>query len=147
MAVTVKKIVLWRREVENKPGVLAETLEPLAGAGADLQVVMGYRFPGSESQAAIEVYPVSGKKLTAAAQEAGLSASSIPTLLVEGDNKPGLGHTIARAIADAGINLGFLVAQVIGRRYSAVIGFEDESDARKAAALIKKVTSSKKSVR
>jgi hypothetical protein len=90
---------------------------------------------------------VSGKKLTAAAQEAGLSASSIPTLLVEGDNKPGLGHTIARAIADAGINLGFLVAQVIGRRYSAVIGFEDESDASKAAALIKKVTSSKKSVR
>jgi hypothetical protein len=147
MAVTVKKIVLWRREVENKPGVLSDTLEPLAGAGADLQVVMGYRFPGSESQAAIEVYPVSGKKLTAAAQEAGLSASSIPTLLVEGDNKPGLGHTIARAIADAGINLGFLVAQVIGRRYSAVIGFEDESDASKAAALIKKVTSSKKSVR
>jgi hypothetical protein len=147
MAVTVKKIVLWRREAENKTGVLADTLEPLAGAGADFQVVMGYRFPGSESQAAIEVYPVSGKKLTATAQAAGLNASSIPTLLVEGDNKPGLGHTIARAIADAGINLDFLVAQVIGRRYSAVIGFEDESDARKTAALIKKVTSSKKGAR
>jgi hypothetical protein len=35
---------------------------------------------------------------------------------VEGDNKPGLGHAIAQAIADAKINLNFLVAQVIGRR-------------------------------
>jgi hypothetical protein len=144
MAVTVKKIVLWRREVENRPGALASTLEPLATAGADLQVVMGYRFPGNESQAAIEVYPVSGKKMTAAAEAAGLSASSIPTLLVEGDNKPGLGHALARAMADAGINLSFLVAQVIGRKYTAVVGFESEEDARRASTLIKKTTNSKK---
>ena len=144
MAVTVRKIVLWRSEVENRPGVLAHALEPLASAGADLQVVMGYRYPGVESKAAIEVYPVSGKKSTAAAQAAGLSASPIPTLLVQGDNKPGLGHAMAGAIADAGINTSFLVAQVIGRRYSAVYGFETEDDARKAASLIKKATAGKK---
>src|SRR5437879_3595190 len=44
MAVTVKKVTLWRSEVENKTGVLANALEPLAKAGADLQVVMGYRY-------------------------------------------------------------------------------------------------------
>lgn len=43
MAVTVKKAVLWRKEVESQPGVLAATLKPLAEAGADLQIVMGYR--------------------------------------------------------------------------------------------------------
>ena len=58
MAVTVKKISLWRKEVENKPGVLAGTLEPFASGGADLQVVMGYRYPGNATMAAIEVYPV-----------------------------------------------------------------------------------------
>ncbi len=141
MRVTVKNISLWRKEVENKTGVLAQTLEPFAKAGADLHVVMGYRYPGEEAKAAIEVYPVAGKKVMAAAAGVGLAASSISTLLVEGDNKPGLAHRIAQAIADAGVDLSFFVAQAIGRRYSAVVGFETDADAKKAAALIKKATS------
>ncbi len=143
MAVTVKAIKLWRREIENKPGALAKTLEPLATGGADLQVVMGYRYPGHEEKAAIELHPVTGKKLTAAAQRAGLSDASIPTLLVQGDNQPGLGHAIARAIADGAINLDFLVAQVIEGSYSAVLGFDSEADLKKAAPLIKKATTGK----
>jgi hypothetical protein len=144
MAVTVRKVTLWRSEVENKPGVLANVLEPLANAGADLQVVMGYRYPGNERRAAIELYPVSGRKSIVAAHTAGLRASSIATLLVEGDNKAGLGHAIAKAIANTGINLSFLVAQVIGRKYLAVLGFETDAEARKAATLIKRATASKK---
>jgi hypothetical protein len=142
MAISVKKITLWRGEVQNKPGVLGKVLGPVAGAGADLQVVMGYHYHGAGNKAAIEVYPVAGKKAATAARAAGLSASSIPTLLVEGDNMPGLGAAIAQAIAGAGINLGFLVAQVIGTRFSAVLGFEDEAASRKAASLIKKAVSS-----
>jgi hypothetical protein len=144
MPVTVKNISLWRKEVENQVGTLAQTLEPLAKAGANLRVLMGYRYPSNEARAAIELYPVSGKKVIAAAAGAGLAASSIPTLLVEGDDKPGLGLAIARAIAEAGVNLTFLVAQVIGRRYSAVLGFETEADTKRAAALIKKATASKR---
>jgi hypothetical protein len=143
MSVTLKRILLWRKEVENRAGVLAEALEPFAKAKTDLQVVMGYRYPGAENKCAVEIYPVKGNKLTASAQGAGLTASSIPTLLVEGDNKAGLGHAITKAIADAGVNVSFLVAQVIGRRYSAVIGFQNEADAEKAGMLIKKVTLSK----
>jgi hypothetical protein len=144
MPVTVKNISLWRKEVENKTGVLAQTLEPLAKAGADLHVVMGFRYPGDETKAVVELYPISGKKSIAAAQQAGLSASAIPTLLVEGDNKPGLGCAIAQAIADADVNMNFLVAQVIGRKYSAVIGFTNDEDVKKATALIKKATSKRK---
>jgi hypothetical protein len=139
MAVTVKKVTLWRGEVENKPGVLQSVLAPLAGAGVDLQVVMGYRYPGDEDKAAIEAYPVSGRKATLAAKKAGLVASTIPTLLAEGDNKPGLGAAIAAAIAEAGINMAFLVAQVIGGKFSAVIGFDDAAESSKAVTLIKKV--------
>jgi hypothetical protein len=144
MPVKVKNISLWRKEVENKPGALAQTIEPLAKTGADLHVVMGYRYPGDETKAAIELYPVMGKKALAAAKQAGLTSSSIPTLLIEGDNKPGLGHTIAQAIAEAGVDLSFLITQVIGRKYSAVIGFVKETDSEKAKALIKKVVSRKK---
>ena len=144
MSVTVKHITLWRAEVDNKPGVLARILESLAAAGADLHVVMGYRYPGGGEKAAIEVYPVTTKKSVAAAQAAGLGASAIPTLLVEGDNKPGLAHAVAKALGDTGINLGFVIAQVIGRRYAAVVGFDNEADANNAAALIKKATAARK---
>ena len=71
------------------------------------------------------------------------SASSISTLLIEGDNKSGLGHAIAQAIAEAGINLDFLVAQVVGRKYSAVVGFDNEADLKKAVPLIKKAAPGK----
>ena len=40
MAVIVSKAVLWRKEIDNRPGMLGSTLEPLAEAGADLHVVM-----------------------------------------------------------------------------------------------------------
>lgn len=144
MPVTVKNISLWRKEVENQVGKLAETLEPVTTAGTNLRVLMGYRYPGEGTKAAIELYPVAGKRVTAAASDAGLSASSIPTLLVEGDDRPGLGLAIARAIAGAGINLTFFVAQSIGKRFSAVLGFETEAGAKTAAPLIKKATTSKR---
>ena len=144
MPVTVKNITLWRKEIENQVGTLAHTLESVTKAGANLHILMGYRYPGEGTKAAIELYPVAGKKVTAAASEAGLLASSIPTLLVEGDDKPGLGFTIAQAIAGAGINMTFFVAQAVGRRFSAVLGFESEADAKTATPLIKKATASKK---
>jgi hypothetical protein len=144
MAVTVKKIVLWRKEVENRTGILANALAPLANAGTDIHLVMAYRFPSAESKAAIELYPVTGRKSVTAANEAGFSASAIPALLVEGDNRAGLGYATAQAIAGAGINMDFLVAQVVGRKYSAVFGFESDADATKCAAIIRKAGASKK---
>jgi hypothetical protein len=144
MPVTVQHISLWRKETENQVGTLAKTLDPVVKAGANLRVLMGYRYPGDESRAAVEFYPVSGKKITLAATEAGLAVSSIPTLLVDGDDKAGLGLAIANAIADAGVNIAFFVAQVVGRRYSAVIGFDSDADAKTAAGLIKKAAAGRK---
>ena len=144
MAVTIKNVELWRSEVANTPGTLAATLTPLADAGADLRVVMGYRYPGKEKKAAIEVFPVKGKKSVAAAESAGLKASGIPTLVIEGDNEAGLGRSIAQALADAGVNVSFFMAQVVGDRYSAIAGFESQDDARNAAALIRTRANSRK---
>src|SRR5207245_9100107 len=97
MAVTVKKIVLWRKEVENSTGILANALAPLANAGADIHVVMAYRFPRQEYKAAIELYPVTGRKSVTAAKEAGFSAAAIPALLVEGDNRRGRREATGKA--------------------------------------------------
>ena len=136
MAISVRKILLWRREAIDAPGVAAETLESFAKGGASLKLVMGYRI--HDGRAAVEVWPVAGKKVVAAARAAGLAEASIPALLVEGDDRPGLGHAFARAVADAGINLSFLMAQVVGRKYSAIFGFGTEADAKAAAAILRK---------
>jgi len=144
MPVTVKKVVLWRRELDNRPGTLAGVLEPLVRAGSNFQIAMGYRFPGNETRAAVELAPVTGKKSAAAAQRAGLQPSNIPTLVVTGDDRPGLGYALAQGMADAGINMAFLVAQVLGRKYSAIFGFESEADAERAAAIIKRASAAKR---
>ena len=138
MAVKVRRITLWRAAVEDRPGVLAGALEPLAHAGTDLQMVMCYANPGQEGRATIEVYPILRKRAVAAARIGGFSASPAPVVLVEGDNKPGLAYSIANAVAWAGLNIRFLLAQVTGKKYSAIVGFETEADARKGALQIKK---------
>jgi hypothetical protein len=139
MALTVKVITLWRREIENRPGALAGVLHPLATTKADVQVLMAYRFPGDESRGAVELFPISGRKAAAAAADAGLTpASDIPAVMVQGSNRAGLGYRTSRAIADAGINLAFLVAQVVGTKFSAVYGFDSMTDRDRAVKLLKK---------
>ena len=90
MAISVKKITLWRREMDDRPGTLAQVLAPVASAGTSLRVVMAYRYPEPAGQAAVELAPVTGRKATAAAQGAGLAPAAIGALLVEGDDRPGL---------------------------------------------------------
>ena len=143
MAISVKKVMLWRKEVSHQPGVLASVLMPLSGAGTNLRVVMGYAM-GDTGRAAIEVFPIAGKKAAAAASAAGLSASPIPCLLAEGDDRQGLGADMARAIADAGVNISFLIAETIGRKFSAVFGFQSDSEAAAAAKAIKAAAKARK---
>ena len=137
MAVSIRKVTLWRTEVEHRPGALSELLEPLAAAGADLQIVMGYRIPGQKARAVVEVAPVGNRSVARAAEQGGLAPGGAPALLVLGDNRPGLVNRIARALAESGVSIAFLVAQVVGRRYSAVFGFENEADLDKAADRIR----------
>ena len=143
MAISVKKITLWRREIDDRPGTLAQVLAPVADAGTSLRVVMGYRYPEPAGKAAVELAPVTGRKATAAAQAAGLSPVSIGALLVEGDDRPGLGRTLSGALGQAGINLHFLMALVSGRRYAAVFGFGNDADADRAVSIIKKSAAAK----
>jgi hypothetical protein len=143
MAVSIRKITLWRTQVAHRPGALADLLEPLAEAGADLQIVMGYRIPNRKERAVIEVAPVGTRRAARVAQKTGLAPGGAPTLLVLGDNRPGLANRIARALAESGVNIAFLVAQVVGRRYSAVFGFENEADLDKAVDRIRTAVTSR----
>jgi hypothetical protein len=137
MAITVKRITIWSVSQSDQAGLLGRVLEPLAKAKADVQVVMGYKLPGEGGRATIEVAPVTGKAVKAA-RAAGLSPSGLPGLLVVGDNRAGVGFAIGSALGQAGISMHYLMAQVVGRKFSAVIGFGSEDEAKRAAPLIKK---------
>jgi hypothetical protein len=144
MAVTIRRVEIWRTEIRNKPGVLADILEPLAQIGVDLQVVMKYSVPGRSTRAIVEILPGRGRRAALAARAAGFSASPMPTLLVEGDNRPGLAYAVANTVAWAGMSVRFLSAQVVGRRYSALLGFTTDDEARKAGTLIRRVATGTK---
>ncbi len=144
MAVKISRIQLWQTEIRNKPGALEAILEPLAQSKADLQVVRKYSVPGRSTRATVEVFPGKGRRAAVAARNAGFSVSPAPVLLVEGENRPGLAYAVANAVAWAGIGVRFLSAQVVGRRYSALLGFKTEDEARKARALIRRVAAGKK---
>lgn len=138
MGVTVKRANLWRSETRNSPGMLARTLHPLADSKQDLQMVIGYAYPDRQS-AAIEVFPVESADAKAAARRAGLESCNFPCLVVTGDNRAGLSYQIAHSLADAGVNLNFFIAQKIGKQYTALFGFEAESEADLAVKIIRKV--------
>lgn len=144
MAVKITRVELWQTEVRNRPGELAAVLEPLAQSGADLKVVMKHGVPGRSSRATVEIFPGRGRRAAVAARKAGFSVSPTPVLLVEGANRRGLAYAVANTIAWAGINVRFLSAQVVGQKYSALLGFKTDADARQAGTLIRRVANAKK---
>ena len=130
MSISVRKVVVWRTKVENRPGTMAGALEPLAQQNLDL--VIGYQ------GAVIDIAPVVGRKATAAAESAGFKPLPTSMILVEGENHPGLCFAAAQALGDAGVSMDSVVAQVVGRKCQALFGFSSDADARRAAILIKK---------
>jgi hypothetical protein len=136
MSIRVRRVVVWRTEVANRPGEMARVLEPLARQ--DLDLVIGYQ------GAVIDIAPVFGKKATTAAENAGFKPLPKSAILVEGENRPGICFTAARALGDAGVSMDSVVAQAVGRKYQALFAFTSDADAKKAAILIKKAAAATK---
>jgi hypothetical protein len=139
MSIRVKKVVVWRTEVENRPGAMARALEPFAEQNLDL--VLGYQ------GAIVDIAPVVGKKARSAAERAGFKPLPTSMVLVEGKNRPGVCFTATRALGEAGISMDSVVAQVAGKKFQALFGFTSDADAKKAASVIKKAVDATKRAR
>lgn len=139
MGIKVKQIGLWRTEVPRRPGALAAALEPLAQQGADLKVVRVRSAPGRAKRNIVEIYAAEGRRAATVARAAGFSLSPATTLLMYGDNWPGFAYAVANAVAWAGIGVRDHEAGVVDQRFSSTLTFATESDAKKAATVIRKV--------
>jgi hypothetical protein len=139
MALKVTKTHVWVAEIKDQPGGLAACLDTLADAGANLDCVIARRQPNKPGTGAVFVTPLTGRKVQAAAAKAGFrSTQRIATLKIEGGNKPGVGASIARAVAAAGVNMRGTSAAVVGQKFVCYLGFDNAGAANKAAQAIRR---------
>jgi len=130
---------LWRKEAENKTGRLAQTLEPIARRADPGRCDGGIGFPAMRPKAAIEIYPVSGKKFDGCRHWDGACRFGYP----DSPRRKAIisqvwRHKIAQTIADTGADLSFFVAKPLVEGIPRVIGFANDADAKRASTLIKK---------
>ena len=140
MALKVKSVDVWVASLEDRPGGLAEKLDALSKAGADLAFVLTRRCPDKPGTGVVFLTPLKGKKQLAAAEEAGLRRTeSLHSLRVRAADKPGLGSKMTSAMAKEGINLRGLSAAAIGKNAVVYLAFDTAEDADKAASVLKKL--------
>ena len=99
-ALKVRKGTMWRSQIEDTPGTFAKKLEPFAKAGQSLQVVAGWSTSSATEKgvAYMEIFPVTDEKGKQCAKEAGLhEVTDSVCLIVEGDDRPGLGYTYGQS--------------------------------------------------
>jgi hypothetical protein len=141
MAYKISKIDVWSAEIADRPGGLADVLEPLAAAGARLECLIARRQPDKAGTGVVYVTPIKGKKQQDAARAAGVTPATgkIATLRLEGPDSPGGGAAVCRAIQNAGINIRGLSGLKVGNKVVAYIGFDSDADADNAARAIKAI--------
>ncbi len=144
MAMKVTKTDVWAVEIQDQPGGLAKVMEGIAGAGANLQCVIARRQADKPGTGVAFVTPLKGKKVLAAAAAAGFTETQrIATLRVEGVDRPGAGAQIAKAVADAGVNLRGVSAVALGNKFVSFLGFDTWDDANRAAAALRALSRKK----
>jgi hypothetical protein len=137
MAFEITRADVWAGEIEDRPGALADNLEALMRAGANLEFVIVRPSAGLPGTGVLFVAPLHGEQQTKAAEEIGLRKSAtMHVLRILGPDRPGQGAGIARALAEARLNIDGLSAAAIADRCIFYLRFDTEADAKRAAQLL-----------
>ncbi|MCU0772258.1 MAG: amino acid-binding protein [Verrucomicrobia bacterium] len=137
MNLIIERAYVWVAEIEDHPGGMLQVLKPLKDAGADLDLIITRRAVESPGKALVFVTPLRGERQVAAAAAAGFNvADAIPSLRVQGQNRPGLAADLAATLAEARLNLRGFSAAELGTRFVMYIGLDSEAEAIRAASLL-----------
>ena len=143
MNLKTTRVALWTTEIADQPGSLARTLRAIADYGGDLDLAIARRTPEKPGRGMLLVAPLVGHEQLKNASEVGLRrAGELPTLKIEGDDRPGTGAKIMKAIADAGVNLHETSMMVLGSRFVFYVGFDSLADLEKAEMAVKGLNAS-----
>ncbi len=140
MKLRVNRSDVWAATIDDKPGGLAEKLEALADAGADLGFILARRTPEVRGHGVMFVTPLKGGKQIKAADVAGFQKTkSLHLLRVDTGDEPGLGAKLARAVAKSGVNLRGMCAAVLGSKSVIYLAVDTEKQVAKVAGVLKKL--------
>jgi hypothetical protein len=141
VALQVSNVQVWAREIDDRPGALADVLRAVAEAGGNVECVVARREPGMPGKG--QVFVTLAKSRTAqdaVAGAAGLSrVDDLVTLRVEGSDQPGLGGRLTGALEKAQINVRGVTASVLGGNFVCYVGLDSVHDAQAAMTAIKHV--------
>ena len=131
---------MWAAGLEDRPASLAEKLEALHQAGANLEFIMARRAFEDPGKGVVFLAPLKGVRQTKAASGAGFHRTeALHSVRIEGADAPGLAAKVTRCIALAGLNLRGFSASVLGKKFVAYLALDDEDDAVKAARALKRL--------
>ena len=137
METIVEGVNIWAASIKDKVGGLAHLLTGLRDAGADLDFILARRTAEKPGLGVVFVTPLRGDREVAAAAELGFNVtSSVHSVRIEGENKPGITAELTGKLAVAGISLRGLSAAVSGARFVIYIGFDSSEDAKKALDIL-----------
>jgi hypothetical protein len=141
MKLDVSRMDVWISSIKDRPGGLAEKLDALARAGANLEFVIARRSPEKPGTGVVFVTPIKGAGQVKAAKRVGFKKSkTLRGLRIAAADKPGLGAKLTQQIADVGINIRGFSAAAIGRRAIFHLAFDSAVDTNKAMRCLKKIS-------
>ncbi len=140
MNLEMTHVDVWATEIDDQPGGLALKLRAMADYGANLDCVVARRLPDKKGRGIVFVSPLYGGTAAENADQIGLRrVDHVATLRVEGPDQIGLGATLARTVADTGVNMHGFSAMTFGHRFVCYLGFDNVADRDKAETALKKL--------
>ena len=139
MDLLVERVDVWAATIQDRPGGLAEALDTLRQAGADLQFIIARRAPEKSGTGVVFVTPLQNDREIRAAAQVGFNVTqSLHSIRVMGPDRPGIAAELTEKLADGGINLRGFSASVIGRQFVAYMAVDSLDDANKAKEILEK---------
>jgi hypothetical protein len=120
-------------DMKDRPGLLSEVTTALAGAKVNITAICAYAW---DDTAYFDMTTDSNAKAKQALKKLNLKAEEEDVIAVELANKVGELQKVAKVLAEAGINIGYMYATASTGRTSTVL--LSTSDNRKALRLINK---------
>jgi hypothetical protein len=138
MDLLVERADVWAATIEDRPGGLAQLLDALRSAGADLQFIIARRAPEKPGTGVVFVTPLQNDREIRIASQVGFNVSqSLHSVRIMGQDRPGVAAELTQKLADAQINLRGLSASVIGTQFVAYIALDSIGDANKAMEILR----------
>jgi len=115
---------LFAVQMKNVPGELAAVLDTLAAAGVNVMITA----VTAEDRGTVLFVADDDAATRAAFTDADVSYDERSSVVIRVDNRPGAGATFCRTLADAGINIDFLLPLEVDRQHATLVLVVDDQD-------------------